>query len=274
MARPRPPKVREDVLPERSEAAPPALANLEVVLVRPRDAANVGSCARALGNFGVRRLCVVGAPGLDRARAARRAVGAAWLVDGIRHVATLEEAVGPSTLAYATSGRPRRHRRAITPRQLAAEALPLLASDRVALVFGCEKTGLTEAETDACHAVVAIPADPAFRSLNVSHAVAILLYDLWCGADRSPRVEDAARYVDAAEQRNLLDHAFLTLDRIGFLKDVTAPRVRRTLLDLLGRTRLTPRELQTLEGILHRVDRAALSRGPGRGSTCQDPGQG
>jgi len=256
----RPPKVREDILPESSSAAPTHIDNLEVVLVRPRESGNVGSCARALGNFGARRLTVVGMDWFDRDKAEKRAVGASWLLDRVRFVDTLEEATADCAFVYGTAGRAHRHRRTITARSFADEATDHLVTDRVALLFGCERTGLTESETDACHAVVAIPTDPAFHSLNLSHAVVVTLYELWCCSVTTDR-DKVPRYVPAVDQRRLMDLGMRTLYRIGFLRPENEPRILRTLLNLSGRTGLTRREFQTLEGVLHRMGRLADEHG-------------
>ena len=260
MTHQRPPKVREDILPESSSAAPDHIDNLEVVLVRPRESGNVGSCARALGNFGARHLTVVGMDWFDRSKAEKRAVGASWLLDRVRFVDTLEEAIADCAFVYGTAGRAHRHRRTITAHSFADDATDQLVSNRVALLFGCERTGLTEKETDACHAVVAIPADPAFHSLNLSHAVAVMLYELWCSSVTTDR-DKVPRYVPAADQHRLMELGRRTLYRIGFLRPENEPRILRTLMNLSGRTGLTRREFQTLEGVLHRMNRIADEQG-------------
>ncbi|MDP7080387.1 MAG: RNA methyltransferase [Candidatus Undinarchaeales archaeon] len=260
MTHQRPPKVREDILPESSSAAPAYIDNLEVVLVRPRESGNVGSCARALGNFGARHLTVVGMDWFDRSKAEKRAVGASWLLDRVRFVDTLDEAIADCTFVYGTAGRAHRHRRTITARSFTDDATGQLVSNRVALLFGCERTGLTETETDACHAVVAIPTDPAFHSLNLSHAVVVMLYELWCGSVTTDR-DKVPKYVPAADQNRLMDLGRRTLYRIGFLRPENEPRILRTLMNLSGRTGLTRREFQTLEGVLHRMYRIADEQG-------------
>ncbi len=260
MTHKRPPKVREDILPESSIAAPAHLDNLEVVLVRPRESGNVGSCARAMGNFGARHLTVVGMDWFDREKAEKRAVGASWLLDRVRFVDTLEEAIADCAFVYGTAGRAHRNRRTITANSFAEEATGQMVSNRVALLFGCERTGLTEAETDVCHAVVAIPADPDFHSLNLSHAVVVMLYEVWCNSVTTDR-DKVPRYVPAADQDRLMDLGRRTLYRIGFLRPENEPRILRTLMNLSGRTGITRREFQTLEGVLHRMNRIAEEHG-------------
>ena len=187
-------------------SAPELLQRCSVVLVEPGGPANVGAVARLCQNFGARDLRLVrpgpfvvdAASGIFAAEAVEYAVSAAWLLNTAGRHADTTSALGDASLVFATSARARDpSMRVLTPRQAAAEALANAASGgRVAFLFGSERTGLANEDMDLAHAVVAIPTAVSHDenagigaggkySLNLSHAVGILVYELLQAAEDS-----------------------------------------------------------------------------------------
>jgi len=159
---------------------------LEVVLVTPRNPLNIGAAARAMANFGFRRLKVV-APFAPTWREARSAVGAEELLQNAQSTECLAEAVADATLVVGTGTLTYRR-----PEQKVV-LLPLLAplvsqelarGGRVALVFGPEKHGLTREDLSYCQVMVEIPTDARQPSMNLGQAVAVCLYELAAGEGR------------------------------------------------------------------------------------------
>ena len=160
---------------------------LQVVLVSPRNPLNIGAAARAMANFGFRRLKVV-APFAPTWREARSAVGAEELLQNAESTECLAEAVSACTLVIGTGTLTYRR-----PEQKVV-LLPLLAplvsqelarGGHVALVFGPEKHGLTREDLSYCQILVEIPTDPGQPSMNLGQAVAVCLYELAVGEGRA-----------------------------------------------------------------------------------------
>jgi tRNA/rRNA methyltransferase len=159
---------------------------LEVVLVSPRNPLNIGAAARAMANFGFRRLAVV-APFAPTWREARSAVGAPELLLEAGESATLGEAVRDATLVIGTGTLT--YRRPEQPVVSLPDLAPLVSQElarggRVALVFGPEKHGLTREDLSYCQMLVEIPTDARQPSMNLGQAVAVCLYELVVGEGR------------------------------------------------------------------------------------------
>ena len=154
-------------------------ARIDVVLVRPKEDGNVGAVARAARNFGVDRLLFVAPRAPLGAEARRRAMGGLSLLRTARKVSTFQRAVEESDLVVGTTdmstGRSSAYlRRSISPERLGELLLPV--TGRVSVVFGPEDNGLSRTELAHCDALVHIPARRDFPTLNLSHAVAVVLY--------------------------------------------------------------------------------------------------
>ena len=154
-------------------------ARLEVVLVRPKEDGNVGAVARLARNFGAERLVLVAPRAPVGAEARRRSMGGLALLRAARRVGTFERAVEESDLIVGTTdlstGRSSAYlRRSISPERLGELLQPL--AGRASIVFGPEDNGLSRSELARCDVLVHIPARREFPTLNLSHAVAVVLY--------------------------------------------------------------------------------------------------
>ena len=153
--------------------------NIAIVLQRPRYPENIGSAARALCNMGFGRLIVV-APGIwDEERIRRLATHAAGsVVDAIERFDTLDEALAPFGHVVGTTARRGGHRPVIkSPEFLARSLVAVSQNNPVAILFGPEDRGLTNADVKRCHQLVNIPT-AAFTSLNLAQAVMVICYCL------------------------------------------------------------------------------------------------
>ncbi|MBZ8142586.1 rRNA methyltransferase [Rubrivivax gelatinosus] len=223
------------------------------VLVETSHAGNVGATARAMKVMGFTDLVLVRprwADVLQREEALAMASGATDVLAGARIVDTLAEALAGCTHACAT---------AMTPRDFGpptaeprAHFAGLAASaERVAFVFGPERTGLANEDVYRCHVCLSIPTHPDYGSLNLAQAVQLLAYD-WRQAQGGfpvvARTPDP-RLADAAAVQGVLDHWQRTLVEIGFLDPEAPKKLMPRLNQLANRMRLTHEEVQILRGI-------------------------
>ena len=147
-----------------------------VILNAPQLAENIGAVARVMANFGLYDLRLVRPrDGWPQERAWASASGADWPLDNAKVFDRLEDAVADLHLVYATTARPREARLpVITPRQAATELYSAATqSQAVGLLFGGERAGLETLDIALCQAIVTIPIDPKFHSLNLAQAVAL-----------------------------------------------------------------------------------------------------
>lgn len=248
----------------------PRLARVRVVLVETSHPGNVGACARAMKSMGLARLDLVRPKRFPSADATARAAGADDLLVRAAVWDSLAEAVAGCGWVVGTSARDRRHIDwpSMDARACAEEAVARLGASEVALVFGRENSGLSNAELDLCHALVSVPAVDAFRSLNLAAAVQVLAYELRrevesapAGAPAPPGTRDDPP-ATAAELEGLFEHLERTLIAIEYL-DPHAPKLlMRRLRRLFVRAQPLRSEVNILRGVLTAAGR---KRGPRRG---------
>jgi len=239
--------------------------DLHVVLVEPKGAANIGSVARVMKNFGAHGLRIV-SPRTDHLgeEARNMAVSAVDLLEAARVYKSLDEALADVHLAVATTRRFGRYRediRDIHEEAVILAGLPAAAS--AALVFGREEHGLATAEIDLCQHLATIPAAPELPSLNLAQAVAVCLYEIarqvkGCKTDPPPPRDPPAT---GRELEQLYGHLRDTLLAIGFLDPANPEHILRVFRRIFGRSGLNSREVRVLRGMLSEVDRIRQGRG-------------
>lgn len=155
--------------------------NVRFVLVGTTEPGNIGAAARGLKAMGFRRLVLV-APiaGWKSAHAIAMSHGAEDLLDEAEVFGTLDEAIADCTWVVGTSKRPRRHQtETVTPREWAAKLAEIPDGERVAILFGPEKTGLLNEDVLRCRYIVTVPSPVEQPSLNLAQSVMLLAYE--CG---------------------------------------------------------------------------------------------
>lgn len=243
----------------------PSIApRIRFVLVGTQHPGNMGAAARAMKTMGLARLVLVAPEKPLDEDASRRSAGAEDVLGDAPVVATLADAVADCTLVLGCTARARRV-------QL-EELLPTVAAARVAakagegaevaIVFGRERTGLTNEELQLCHAAVHIPSDPAFSSLNLAAAVQVLAYEVrmrLLGDAATPVVEPGLREQPASHEQmeSFFGQLGETLDEIEFHKGRAPESAMRKLRRLFLRSEPSEQEVRLLRGILADAQRMA-----------------
>lgn len=241
------------------------LNNLRVVLVRPSHPGNIGAAARALMTMGLSQLHLVAPERYDPVKghpdARAQSSGALGILVSARCHDTLDAAVADCGWVLAASARPRHlGDEPMTPWEAAAKAVPLAEKAQVAIVFGNERTGLTNEEIQRCHAVTRIPASPYYSSLNLAQAVQVLCYELRkASLPEVPRVSakrDHPFYAPPSAQdiERFYEHLERTLLTTGFLDPQNPRKLMRRLRTLFNRAQPDSNELAMLRGVLATVD--------------------
>src|SRR5215831_12790842 len=254
---------------DRTKTAP-ALVGPIVVLVEPQLGENIGTTARAMGNFGLTRLRLVKPRDQwpnPRARAA--ASGADAILDEAQLYDTLESAIGDCELVLATTARAHDQAKPVIDAQAAAQLMQprLAAGGNVAVVFGRERNGLENDEVGLADRIVTLPVNPAFASLNLAQAVVIIAYE-WFKAAGGGALPFAMPHKSAPAPREQLLAFFADLERELELVEFFRPAEKRetmqiNLRNIFLRMTTTQQDIQTLHGVVRAI--AEGRKGPARG---------
>jgi tRNA/rRNA methyltransferase len=249
------------------------------VLVAPTHPGNIGAAARALKTMGFTQLAVVRPRHADyrvHADAVALATGAADVLSASRDFDTLTAALSGIRTAYAMTGYDRQFGPPLADlRTCAAEASVRVhdGGEDVAFVFGTERSGLENEDVERCQRCCAIPADPAFASLNLAQAVQVTAYECQLALRGTGAVQDRQRRfgpdeapapVEALER--FYDHLEQALVAVGALDPAEPKRLMQRLRRLFNRARPTQTEIDVLRGVTaavieSRADRVGRKRG-------------
>ena len=232
------------------------------VLVRPQMGENIGAAARAMWNFGLDRMRVV-APrdGWPNPRAVALASGAGRLLDHAGLFDSTAEAVSDCVHVFATTARSRDLTKPVmTPERAMEKARALgAAGQRVAVLFGPERTGLENDDVARANTIVTVPVNPEFFSLNLAQCVLLLAYEHARQGTTMPPEEVAmagADWASAIEIEKLGDRYEAELDRAGFFfPPEKAAHMKLSVRNLWSRLPLTRPDVQTLHGMLRQITR-------------------
>jgi len=231
---------------------PKALNNIAIVLVHPQFPGNIGSVCRTMKNHDLSDLRLIHPPLDRRNEASRMAHGATDLLESAKRVFTIEEALGDISFVVGTTARLGGWRSQILqPHEGAQEILKAAQSNRVALLFGSEDTGLSNEVVKRCQLLVTIPTSKQHRSLNLSHAVAILGYELFKEARCLPPALPSMAKIESVEA--MFEDLTQALTLINFLRPGNPDYWMLALRRLFARTGLSEREVNLLRGICRQI---------------------
>jgi len=238
------------------------IKQLSIVLVRPQIGENIGAAARAMWNFGLDRMRVV-APrdGWPNQKAIAMASGAGRLLDEAGHYKDVASAIADSHFTLATTARPR----GLTKQIYSPEDAMQLASQKiregqkVSLLFGPERAGLENEDIAQANALVSVPVNPEFPSLNLAQCVLLLSYEWWRAYELETTTHMEMAKSDWAigeEIQHLARHYEERLEKAGFFFPATkAQGMKTNLRNMWSRLPLTRADVQMFHGMLRQMVR-------------------
>lgn len=231
------------------------------VLVEPSQGGNVGSAARALANMGFSRLRLVRPVYSDEEAARRMAVHAYDRIEKAERFDHLADALADRHWVVATTGRGRAYpdrKPPLEPDNFLARLINRPAEEKIAVVFGPERIGLTAEQVGLCSDILRLPSADEYPVLNLAQAVLLVAYEIRRAALRSPTnlpsPSQRGASVSAEALDSLIAHCAHTLGVLGFLNPQNPRLILDDLRHVFSRAGLVERELAILRGVLHKMD--------------------
>ena len=228
--------------------------NISIVLQKPKYAGNIGAVARAVKNMGIKNIVVAGSSVYDLEEIKKRSTHlAADVVEKIQYSEELGGVLSDFNYIVGTTARRGAARGPFfSPKEMAEKITAISQKNKVALLFGPEDTGLTNDELRYCHAVVAIPSSREFSSINLSHAVMILCYEILIaslgkGSEIAPKLARSSELEDMYEQVKTL------LARVGFLNPQNPDYWMMHIKRFFSRRALLSRDVKIIRGICRQI---------------------
>jgi tRNA (cytidine32/uridine32-2'-O)-methyltransferase len=241
------------------------LDSIRIVLVQTYHPGNIGAIARAMKTMGLKELFLVDPREYPAEEASSRAAGALDVLDNATVVATLPEALADCTQVFATSARKRNYTRPQVTAEEAAGWIKAKPNEKIAIVFGRERMGLSNEQLGLCQQLLYIPGNPEYDVLNIGSAVQIVSYELFkqFGLHRdeieaseldqiSPEGEE---YASQQDMERFYQHLESTLSDTGFLVKNHPGEAIQRLQQMFARAQPNAKELRMLRGILGSVDK-------------------
>ncbi|MCX5849778.1 MAG: RNA methyltransferase [Deltaproteobacteria bacterium] len=231
--------------------------NISIVLYKPKYAGNIGSAARAAKNMGFSNIIVVGKSDFNREEMQQRSTHlAADVLDKIQYIESVNEALGGFNYIVGTTARLGKARGPfIAPRAVAQDIAGISQKNKVALLFGPEDTGLANEELRLCHVAVTIPTSREFTSLNLSHAVMILCYEIFIAASPAIIATDATpKLARSSELEGMYGQIKTLLADIKFLNPENPDYWMMHLRRFFTRAGILSREVKIVRGICRQLE--------------------
>ncbi len=232
-------------------------SKIRMVLVNTTHPGNIGGAARAIKNMGLTELYLVQPREYPAPRAVWRAAGARDILTNVKVVESLDEAIAGCGLVIGTSARERRIPwPLINPRECGEKIWGEAARHNVALLFGREDRGLTNAELQKCHYHVHIPSNPDYSSLNLATAVQVLAYEVRMASLQDengvlPSMDEWDQPLATADELELFHHHLAeTMAMLNFYDPDNPKQLLTRMRRLFNRTRMDKMEVSMLRGLL------------------------
>lgn len=235
-----------------------AIENIRIVMINTSHPGNIGAAARVMKNMGLKKLYLVQPKNFPNYEASAMASGASDLLSQAIICDSFAEALEGCHLVLGSTARERKiQHEFIDGREAGLLTVKESLQQQVALVFGRERTGLTNDEIGLCHKLINIPSNPDYSSLNVASAIQIISYEVMMalGMQNAHSTQTDSEYASSDNMQRFYQHLEETLVAIDFLKLKQSPQLIPKLRHIYNRARLTQEELNILRGILSKTQK-------------------
>ncbi len=232
------------------------LDNIRIVLVEPQVPGNVGAAARAVKSMGITRLVLVRPWFQNHPQAKYMAHGSEDILDNTVIVDDLEEAVAGSVLTVGTTQRIRHNMPFLNPRQASGEIIGSSLAGTVSILFGREDKGLTNEELRGCQVLVRIPSSEAQPSLNLSHAVMVIAYEIFSAVFSGDELT-----LDFATSEGLdcmYNHLKKSLTTLGLKQWNNGDNYMKSLRRVFSRTKMERRDVSAIHKLCSEIDKYTI----------------
>ncbi len=238
-----------------------------IILVRPQLGENIGTAARAMLNCGLMDMRIV-APrdGWPNVKALNAAAGADAVIGRVRLYDTVAEAVGELDLVYATTARGREMVKPVVTPRIAAENLRAKSRAKAGILFGPERSGLNNDDVSLADAIIEVPLNPAFSSLNLAQAVLILSYEWRIAGGETEAQQTLAASQNTTATKSEITNFFNMLEdelkkRDFYPTPAMQPKMARNMRNMFQRIQLSQQDVQSLFGIFKALSRPTPDSG-------------
>lgn len=241
--------------------------NVSIVLVEPTESGNIGATTRAMKNMGFSSLELVNPPEMTE-QATWFAHNSMDVLRGAISHSTLEEAIADKALVIGVSRRKGKRRgQWISIEEAAMKAMETGRKNKVALLFGREQKGLFNEETFECNYMITIPAEPKQPSLNLSHAVMVVVYEFHKTAiEMAGKAKPKPKLAPHRELKKLYDRMYDILVSLGYTKwgdREMGKNIIAAIKNFLDRTEMEERDVRILNGVCGRLESKLKERDEG-----------
>ena len=232
--------------------------NFSIILVEPQGPINIGSVCRVMMNFGFTNLRLVNPTKHYKSLLAKKmSLSAFCILEKAVVYEDLKSAIADIQIAFGTTRRFGKYRQNFfTPSGAALKLHESYQKTECALVLGPEDTGLETKDLDLCQHFITIPTHESYPSMNLSHALSVLLYEVSLKSDTEEKVyaHEPKKLADGNEIEHMFNHMKKSLVDIDFLNSKNPDHILRTFRRIFGKADLTSRDISIIRGLMSRID--------------------
>ncbi|HED17292.1 MAG TPA: RNA methyltransferase [Gammaproteobacteria bacterium] len=238
--------------------------NIRIVLVETSHPGNIGAAARAMKNMHLQNLVLVKPQEYPSGKARARAAGAVDVLESARVVDNLDEALADCSLVLGASARERKLGiKLVDPRQAAEQIMTHGEDEKIAILFGREKCGLSNEELERCHYHIYIPSNEEYSSLNIAASVQVICYELNMAfrgnqsapLNTKPKVDEAERPASVENMERMYQHMESVLIKLGMIYQDNPMLLMRRIRNLYTRAGMDQREVKMQRGIMTAIEK-------------------